>query len=95
MISGFPFPQTLPFQFRDFFNELLHLLVTTHGLANAFLPGLGNTDLAQFSRMPLNQVQGGMELALGTTAGGLAALAQAWMQGATQEPFSRGQMGDA
>jgi len=50
----FPFPQAIPFQLRDFFDELLHLLVTAYGLANPLLPCLGDTDLARFPRVTLN-----------------------------------------
>src|SRR5205085_4631982 len=91
----FPFPQTLPLQLGNFFYELLHLVIAIHGLANPWLPSLGNTDLAQFSLVPLYQIQGWMEAALSTAAGGFTAGAQAWMQGTAQEPFSRGQLGEA
>ena len=40
----FPFPQTLPLQFGDFFDKLLHLLIAAHGLANPLLPSFGNKD---------------------------------------------------
>src|SRR6516162_3348193 len=93
-ILRFPFPQTLPLQFGDFFNELLHLLIATHGLKNPFLPGFGNTGLAQFPLLLLHQVQGVMKVASGTTTVGLAAFAGAWVQSATQEPSSGGQLRD-
>ena len=54
MILGLPFPQTLPFQFRDFFDELLHLLVASDGLANPLLPGFGYADLARLAVVALN-----------------------------------------
>ena len=76
---AFPFFQTLPFQLGNLFHELLHLLVVVDGLANAWVPSLGDTDLAQFPLVALDQIQGGMELALGTTAGRFAALAATWV----------------
>ena len=51
---SFPFPKSIPFQLRDLFDELLHLLVTADSLANSLLPGLGDTDLARFPGMALN-----------------------------------------
>ena len=54
MILGLPFPQTLPFQLRDFFDELLHLLVAGDGLANPLLPGFGYADLARLAVVALN-----------------------------------------
>ena len=49
-----PFPKTFPFQLGNFFDELLHVLVTAYGLANPLFPYLGNTDLAWFPRVTLN-----------------------------------------
>jgi hypothetical protein len=54
MISGLPFPQTLPLQFRNLFDELLHLLVAGDGLANTLLPGFGNADLARLAVVALD-----------------------------------------
>ncbi len=51
---SFPFPKAIPFQLRDLFDELLHLLVTAYGLANPLLPCLGDADLAWFPRVTLN-----------------------------------------
>jgi hypothetical protein len=93
-ILAFPLPQTLPLQFRDFFNELLHLLITTHRLAKVFMPGFRNTDLTRFSLVLLDQIQGLVEHALSTATVGFAALARARVQGAAQEPFPRGELGD-
>jgi hypothetical protein len=51
---SFPFPKPFPFQLRNLFDELLQLLVTAYSLANPYLPRLGDTDLARFSRMTLH-----------------------------------------
>jgi hypothetical protein len=51
---SFPFPKTIPFQLGDLFDELLHLLVTGHGLADPLLPGLRDTDLARSSPVTLH-----------------------------------------
>jgi hypothetical protein len=51
---SFPFSESIPFQLRDLFDELLHLLVTAYSLTNTLLPRLGDTDLARLPRMTLN-----------------------------------------
>ena len=53
---GLPLLETFPFQFGDFLNEALHLLVVTHGLAHALPPWLGDANLAQLAGMTLHQV---------------------------------------
>jgi hypothetical protein len=63
---SFPFPKPIPFQLRDLFDEVLHLLVTADSLANSQLPRLGHTDLARFPDMALNQIEGLVWLALCT-----------------------------
>ena len=72
----FPFDETAPLQFGHFFDELLHLLVVFHGAANAFVPGFGNTDLAELSIVALNQVQRLVQFTSSATAGRFAAFAR-------------------
>ena len=60
-----------------------------------FLPGFGNTDLAQFALLFLDQVQGLVELTLGAATVGLAALAGAGIQSTAKEPVARSQLSDA
>src|ERR1700730_7219950 len=50
----FSFLQPLPFQFRNIFNQLLHLVIIMDGLANALLPSFGDANLTQFSIPALN-----------------------------------------
>jgi hypothetical protein len=51
---GLPVLETLPFQFGDFLNEALHLLVVGNRLAHSLVPQLGDANLAQFARMTLH-----------------------------------------
>src|ERR1035438_6741720 len=53
---GLPVLETLPFQFGDFLNEALHLLVVDNRLAHSLAPRLGDANLAQFAGMTLHQV---------------------------------------
>src|SRR5450759_1570810 len=43
---GLLFLETLPFQFRHFLNEAMHLLVVHNSLAHSLAPWLGNANLA-------------------------------------------------
>jgi hypothetical protein len=54
---GLPFLKTVPFQFGNLFDETLHLLVVTHGLAHALLPRFGHANLAEFAGTAVHQVQ--------------------------------------
>jgi hypothetical protein len=56
----FLFPEAFPFEFGDFFDEALHLLVIVHRLADAVFPGLGNADLPRFAVVTLNQIKRGV-----------------------------------
>ena len=87
--------QALPLQFGNFLDQSLHLLVIVDRLANPLLPVLGDTDLTHLAVMALDQVQGGVQLAPGTTAVGLSALAGADRQGPAKEPLALSQLSDA
>ena len=43
---GLPLLETFPFQFGDFLNEALHLLVVGNGLAHSLAPWLRDANLA-------------------------------------------------
>jgi hypothetical protein len=47
-------PQALPLSLGEFFDQGLHLLVALNRLADAFFPGLGDTNLAEFSLVALD-----------------------------------------
>src|ERR1019366_2069176 len=53
--------QSRPFQFGDFFQQALYLLIVLNGLANPWLPRLWHTDLTGLATMALNQIQRLME----------------------------------
>jgi hypothetical protein len=93
--SGLPFLEPFPFQFRNFFDHLLHEPIVVHGLTDALLPSLGDADLAQLAGVALNQVQGLVQFAFGAVAIGFAAPAGAFRQGAAKKPLAGGQLGDA
>lgn len=75
---SFPFPKSIPFQLRDLFDKLPHLLVTAYRLANPMLPDLWDTDLARFPRVTLNQVEGLVCIALRAATVRLTTLAKAF-----------------
>ncbi len=47
--SAFPFLEALPLQFGDFLDQLLQGVIVVDGLADALLPRLGDTQLAEFT----------------------------------------------
>jgi len=61
-------------------------VIVIDGPPDALLPSLRDTDLAQLSALTLDQVQRLVEFAAGAAAVGLAALAQAFGQGAAKKP---------
>src|SRR5260370_34106659 len=71
----FLLPHALPFEFGDFFDEALQLLVIVHRLPDAGFPRLGDAELSRFTVVALNQIQRGVQCAVGAVAGGLATLA--------------------
>src|ERR1022692_3688326 len=83
--------QSRPFQFGDFFQQALYLLIVLNGLANPWLPRLWHKDLTGLATMALNQIQRLMEFTRGAMAGGLAALARALRQSATKKPAAGNQ----
>src|SRR5712691_10299564 len=90
-----PLLETLPFQFGDFFDSPLHVLILFHGPADSLVPSLGDTELARLSLVTLHQVQGLMQCALGAPATGIAALTGAFRQVAAQKPSTRCPLRDA
>src|ERR1035437_247558 len=87
---GLPFLETFPFQFGHFFNEVLHLLVVTNGLAHALAPRLGDTNLAQLAGMTLHQVHRLVQFAVGAMTVGFAALAGTFGKSAAKKPLAGG-----
>ena len=85
---GLPFLETAPFQFGNLFDETLHLLVVTDGLAHALLPRFRHANLAQFAGTTLHQVHRPMLLAVGAMAVGFAAFAGAIGQSAAKKPLA-------
>jgi len=83
----FLLPHALPFEFGDFFDEALQLLVIVHRLPDARFPRLGNAALSRFSVVALDQIQGGVQIPARAVAGRLAALAGTNRQGSAKEPF--------
>jgi hypothetical protein len=69
-------------------------VIVIDGPPDALLPRLRDTDLAQLSGLTLYQVQRLVELAAGTAAVRLAALAQALGQGAAKKPAVQGEASD-
>src|SRR5580704_7643301 len=92
---GLFFLEALPFQFRDFFDETLHLLVVRHRLPHPIAPQLGDANLAQLAGVTLHQVHGLVQLAVGAMAVGLAALAGTIRERAAKEPLPGCQLGNA
>src|SRR5437660_7556256 len=90
----FLLPQALPFEFGDFFDEALQLLVIVHRLADAGFPRLGDAELSRFSVVALDQIQGGVQLAVSAVAGGLATLATTDRQGSAKQPVVVSQLGE-
>jgi hypothetical protein len=56
--------QALPFQIREFFDQLFHLLVVLNRFPDAAFPFPRHKQLAQLSSLPSNQVEAGMGLSL-------------------------------
>ena len=48
--------QALPLPLGEFFDQRLHLLLILNRPADAFFPGLGDTNLAEFSLVALDQI---------------------------------------
>ena len=91
---GLPFLETTPFQFGNLFDEPLHLLVITHGLAHSILPRFGHANLAQFAGMTLHQVHRPMGLAGGAMTVGFAALTGAIRERTAKKPLAGGELGN-
>src|ERR1017187_2609388 len=89
----FLLPHALPFEFRDFFDEALQLLVIVHRLPDAGCPRLGDAELSRFTVVTLDQIQRGVQLAVSAVAGGLATLATTNRQGSAKQPVVVSQLG--
>jgi hypothetical protein len=90
----FLLPHALPFEFGDFFDEALQLLVIVNRLPDAGFPRLGDAELSRFTVVALDQIQGGVQFAVRAVAGGLAALASANRQGSAKQPVVVSQLGE-
>lgn len=90
-----PFLEASPFQFGDLVDETLHFLVVGNGLADVGLPELWDAALAEFAGVALDEVEGGMAVALGAMTVGFAALAGAVGERAAEKPMGGGELGDA
>src|SRR6266571_1024015 len=89
---SFPSLKPFPFQLGNFLNQFLHQAIVFHGLANALLPGLGDTDLTRLPSLALHEVQGLMQCPSGAPAIGLAAGAGTFRESAAKEPLTRGEL---
>jgi hypothetical protein len=54
--ENLPFPslEPFPFQLGNFFDQFLHATIVFDGLANALLPGPGDTNLTKFPALTLH-----------------------------------------
>src|SRR4030095_3498987 len=91
----FLLPHALPFEFGDFFDEALQLLVIVHRLPDAGFPRLGDAELSRFSIVALDQIQRSVQFAVGAVAGGLATLATTNGQGSAKQPVVVRQLGES
>jgi hypothetical protein len=91
----FLLPHALPFELGDFFDEALQLLVIVHRLPDAGFPRLWDAELSRFSVVALNQIQGSVQFAVGTVAGGFATFASANRQGTAKQPVVVSQLGES
>src|ERR1035437_10345510 len=90
----FLLPHALPFEFGDFFDKALQLLVIVHRLPDAGFPRLGDAELSRFSIVALDQIQGGVQFAVRAVAGGLAPLANTNRKGSAHQPVVVSQLGE-
>src|ERR1039457_6419787 len=86
-------PHALPFEFGDFFDEALQLLVIDHRLPDAGFPRLGDAELSRLTVVALDQIQGGVQFAVSAVAGGFATLAPTDRQGSAKQPVVVRQLG--
>ncbi len=68
-----PLLQALPFQIRELFDQLFHLLVVLNRFPDAPFPLPRHKQLAQLSPLPSNQVEAGMEFSPSAVTTGFAA----------------------
>src|SRR2546426_8520126 len=90
----FLLPHAFPFEFGDFFDEALQFLVIVHRLPDAGFPRLGDAELSRVSVAALDQIQGGVQLAVSAVAGGLATLATTKRQRFAKQPVVISQFGE-
>src|ERR1035437_8238821 len=90
----FLLPHALPSEFGDVFDEALQLLVMVHRLPDAGLPRLGDAELSRLSIVALDQIQGGVQLAVRAVAGGLATPAATNPQRSADQPAVVSQLGE-
>src|SRR5258708_14728640 len=89
---SFLFLKSFPFQLGNFLKQFLHQAIVVNGLANAWLPGFGDTDLAKLPRLALHQVQRLMQFPSDTTAIRLATSARTFRESAPQKPLNGGKL---
>jgi hypothetical protein len=77
--------QALPFQIREFFDQLFHLLVVLNRFPDAPFPLPRHKQLAQLSPLPSNQVEAGMGLSPSAVTTGFAALDVSEGEGAAEK----------
>jgi hypothetical protein len=77
--------QALPFQIREFFDQLFHLLVVLNRFPDAPFPLPRHKQLAQLSPLPSNQVEAGMELSPSAVTTGFAAVHVSQGEGAAEK----------
>src|SRR5260370_4388081 len=78
-------PQALPLQIREFFDQLLHLLLILDGLPHAVFPLTGHEHLAQFPSLASDQIETSMQFSAGAMTAGFATTHIAHGKGAAQE----------
>ena len=93
MFRRFLLPHALPFEFGDFFDEALQLLVIVHRLPDAGFPRLGDAELSRVTVVALDQIKGGVQFAFRAAAGRFAALATTNRQGTAKQPVVVSQLG--
>jgi len=77
--------QALPFQIREFLDQLFHLLVVLNRFPGAPFPFPRHKQLAQLSPLSSNQIQAGMGLSPSAVTTGFAALDVSQGEGAAEK----------
>ena len=94
MSRHFLLPHALPFEFGDFFDEALQLLVIVHRLPDAGFPRFWDAELSRFTVVTLDQIQGGVQFAVRAVACGFTAFASTNRQSTAKQPVVMSQLGE-